>query len=70
MKIQCLTASEIARSLGVSVNSVTRAARQQGVGVYAGSGRLLGVSQSDVAGLRPIMHATPGNPGWIAARKK
>lgn len=69
MIMECLTASEIARRLGVSVNSVTRAARKQGVGVYAG-GRLLGVKPSDVAALKPIMHATPGNPGWIAAGKK
>lgn len=69
MIIECVTASDIARRLGVGVHCVTRAARRQGVGVYAGK-RLLGLLESDVASLRPVMHARPGNPLWIAAGKK
>ena len=69
MILECVTASTIARRLGVGVHTVTRAARRQGIGIYA-AGRLLGVVEGDVANLKPVIHSRPGNPEWIAAGKK
>ena len=64
-----LTASEAARRLNVSVNSIGRAAREQQIGIFAG-GRLVALAPSDIDKLRPALHATPGNPNWIAGRGK
>lgn len=64
-----LTASEAARQLGVSVNSIGRAAREKRLGIFAG-GRLVAVAPADLSKLKASVHATPGNPNWIAARGK
>ena len=67
--IEYLTASEAARRLGVSTNSVGRAAREREIGIFAG-GRLVALAPSDLDKLKPALHATPGNPNWIAQRSK
>lgn len=67
--IEYLTASEAARRLGVSVNSIGRAAREKSIGIFAG-GRLVAVHPADIERLKPALHSTPGNPNWIAARGK
>lgn len=67
--IEYLTASEAARELGVSVNSIGRAAREKRIGIFAG-GRLVAIAPGDLPAIKTAMHATPGNPNWIAARGK
>jgi hypothetical protein len=67
--IEYLTASEAARRLHVSVNSIGRAAREKQIGIFAG-GRLVALAPTDLDKLRPALHATPGNPNWIASRGK
>jgi hypothetical protein len=66
--IEYLTTREAAQRLGVSPNSIGRAARTQQVGVFAG-GRLVAIAPSDLERLKPALHDTPGNPIWIASAK-
>ena len=68
MTLNYLTATEVAKRLGCSTNSVGRAAREAGVGVLAG-GRIVAVAPEDVSKLSRLIHATPGNPVWIAAKR-
>jgi hypothetical protein len=66
MRLECLTAAEVAARLGCSDNSVGRAARAMGLGVYAG-GKLVGIVAGDVPAIAGAIHARPGNPNWVAA---
>ena len=50
MTLNYLTATEVAKRLGCSTNSVGRAAREAGVGVLAG-GRIVAVAPEDVSKL-------------------
>lgn len=66
-----ISPSELAASLKISPNTVTRAARRAGVGVYTyGGKRLAAVHPSDVPRLKAAIHETSGNPTWIATRGK
>lgn len=65
MRLDCLTAAEVAARLGCSDNSVGRAARAVGIGVYAG-GKLVGIAPADVPAIAGAIHARPGNPNWVA----
>lgn len=70
-KVPYLSPTEVATKLGVSVNTIGRAARKAGCGVYTNGGsKLVALHPSDVTALRTHVHATSGNPVWIAAFKK
>lgn len=63
--------SELAHELGISPNTVGRAARRTGCGVYTHGGkRLAALHPSDVPKIRAAVHETSGNPIWIASRGK
>lgn len=65
-----LSSVEAAEKLGCAVKTVTRAARAAKCGVYTNGGRrLAAISPLDLARLRPHIHASSGNPVWIAAKK-
>jgi hypothetical protein len=64
------TSSEAAERLGCSVKTVTRAARRAGIGVFVhGGNRLAALHPSDLKRMQAVIHATSGNPDWIAAAK-
>jgi len=66
-----LSPTEVATKLGVSVNTIGRAARKAGCGVYThGGDKLAALHPAEVASLKTHIHATSGNPAWIAAFKK
>lgn len=65
MKLDCLTAREVADRLGCSDNSVGRAARAKSLGVYAG-GKLVGIVADDVPAIAEALHSRPGNPNWVS----
>ena len=69
MRMDCLTAREVATQLGCSDNSVGRAARARELGVYAG-GKLVGIVTADVPAIAAAIHGRPGNPNWIAAKRR
>jgi predicted XRE-type DNA-binding protein len=56
-----LSPAEIAEQVGVTRQSVSRVARQIGVGVIAG-GRLVAVSKQDAIKLKKSLHLRPGKP--------
>jgi hypothetical protein len=60
-------ATTAAKVLGCSRSSVCRAAKSHGVGIFA-NGRLSVLSKSDVSKIKDLIHDTPGNPFWIAAK--
>jgi hypothetical protein len=61
------SATTAAKELGCSRSSVCRAAKSHGVGIFT-NGRLAVLSKSDVSRIKELIHETPGNPFWIAAR--
>ena len=63
-----VSASAAAKMVGCSRSSICRAAKKGGLGVFAGT-RLAAISISDIEKIRPLIHATAGNPNWIAAKK-
>jgi hypothetical protein len=64
------TSSEAAEKLGCSVKTVTRAARRAGLGVFVhGGNRLAALHSNDLKMMKSVIHATSGNPDWIAAAK-
>ena len=68
MILNYLSAAEVAKRLGCSPNSISRAAKSAGVGVIAG-GRLVAIAPDDVSKVSAFVHATPGNPVWIAGKR-
>jgi hypothetical protein len=65
-----LSSVEAAAKLGCAVKTVTRAARAARCGVYTNGGtRLAAISPLDLPRLRPHIHASSGNPVWIAAKR-
>ena len=62
-----VSASAAAKLLGCSRSSICRAAKKNKLGVFAGD-RLAALSTEDVEKIRPLLHATAGNPNWIAAK--
>jgi len=66
-----LSPIEAAEKLGCSPNTIGRAARRASVGVYTHGGqKLAALHPRDVASLKAVVHATSGNPVWIAAARK
>jgi excisionase family DNA binding protein len=60
--------TQAAKFLGCSVNTISRAARKAGVGIWLIGGRLAALSPADVEALKAHIHETSGNPNWIATR--
>lgn len=64
-----ISGQEAARRLGCSPVTVSRIARQHRIGIIVEDGRLAALATGDLVRLRPLIHASPGNPVWIAAGK-
>ncbi len=63
--------TELARSLGISPNTVGRAARRVGCGIYTHGGqRLAALHPAEVGKVKAAVHETSGNPVWIAEGRK
>lgn len=62
-----ISRGEAGRRLGVSPNTVARAARRAGVGIFIENGRLAALSLEDLVAIKPHIHESSGNPDWIAA---
>lgn len=65
---QYLSPAEAAKLIGCSRRTVCRVGKAAGIGVQAG-GRLVAFAPEDTDKLRGLVHATSGNPVWIAKRK-
>jgi hypothetical protein len=59
-----------AKMLRCSSPTIRRIAKAQGVGVRVEGGRLVALTQTDIAAIKPHVHETSGNPLWIAAARK
>lgn len=66
--IRARSQTEVARMLGVSGNTVGRAARRAGVGVYDHAGKLLCLLDGQLGALKGAIRGEVGNPNWIATR--
>lgn len=69
-KVVYISGQEAARRLGCAPITVSRLARRHGIGVLVEDGRLAALATTDLPMLKPLIHATPGNPDWIANGKK
>jgi hypothetical protein len=65
-----ISGQEAAKRLGVAPITVSRVARRAGIGVFVEDGRLAALATTDLPKLQPFIHATAGNPVWIATRGK
>lgn len=65
-----ISGQEAARRLGCAPITVSRIARQHGIGVIVEDGRLAALATTDLPRIKPYLHETSGNPVWIAAGKK
>lgn len=63
--IEYVSTATAAERLGVSRRTVSRAARSRGIGIFV-EGRLVAIDPRDIDKIKPLLHATPGNPNWIA----
>lgn len=69
-KVVYISGQEAARRLGVAPITISRVARRTGIGVFVEDGRLAALATTDLPRIKPFIHATSGNPIWIAARGK
>lgn len=70
-RVAYISPSELAAKLKISPNTVGRAARRAGVGIYTyGGKRLAAVHPSEVEKLKAAVRESAGNPDWIATRGK
>jgi hypothetical protein len=69
-KVVYISGQEAAKRLGVAPITISRVARRTGIGVFVEDGRLAALATTDLPRLQPFIHATRGNPVWIAAAKK
>ena len=67
--IEYVSMATAAERLGVSRRTVCRAAKSKGIGIFV-DGRLVAIDPRDIDKIKPLIHATPGNPNWIAQRSK
>lgn len=58
------TARQLAETIGITRDSLTRIARAHQIGRIIGTGYLFTGAEADR--LRSLAHATSGNPVWIA----
>lgn len=69
-KVVYISGQEAARRLGVAPITISRVARRTGIGVFVEDGRLAALATTDLPRIKPHIHATSGNPVWIATRGK
>lgn len=69
-KVVYISGQEAAKRLGVAPITISRVARRTGIGVFVEDGRLAALATNDLPRLQSFIHATSGNPVWIAAAKK
>ena len=69
-KVVYISGQEAARRLGVAPITISRVARRTGIGVFVEDGRLAALATTDLPRIKPFIHATSGNPLWIAKRAK
>jgi hypothetical protein len=67
--IHILTLADVAKLIGCSKATVSRAAHTAKVGFVAGN-RLMGFTKDDIVKIKPYVHETAGNPDWIALKRK
>jgi hypothetical protein len=65
-----ISGQEAAKRLGCAPITVSRIARQHGIGVIVEDGRLAALATTDLLRIKPLLHTTSGNPRWIAAKGK
>ena len=65
-----LSMESAAKRLGCSSPTVRRVAKAQGVGILADGERIVAVAEHELPLIKPFIHATSGNPVWIASSKK
>jgi excisionase family DNA binding protein len=65
-----LSMESAAKRLGCSSPTVRRVAKSRGLGILADGERIVAVAEHELPLLKPYIHATSGNPVWIAAAKK
>jgi hypothetical protein len=65
-----LSMESAAKRLGCSSPTVRRIAKSRGVGILADGERIVAVAEHELPLIQPFIHATSGNPVWIAAAKK
>lgn len=58
------TARQLAESIGITRDSLTRIARSHGIGRILGTSYVFTSAEADQ--LRSLAHATSGNPAWIS----
>lgn len=64
-----ISGQEAARRLGCAPVTISRIARKHSIGIIVEGGRLAALAVHDLPRIRPHLHATSGNPNWIAAGK-
>jgi len=64
-----ISGQEAAKRLGCAPITVSRIARQHSIGVIVEGGRLAALATTDLPRVKAHLHATRGNPDWIAAAK-
>lgn len=69
-KVVYISGQEAARRLGCAPITVSRIARQHGIGVIVEDGRLAALATTDLMRIKPLIKPTPGNPIWIAQKKR
>ena len=69
-KMVYISGQEAARRLGVAPITISRVARRTGIGVFVEDVRLAALATTDLPRIKPHIHATSGNPVWIATRGK
>jgi len=65
-----LSMGSAAKRLGCSPPTVRRVAKSRGVGILADGERIVAVAEHELPLLKPFIHATSGNPIWIANGRK
>lgn len=67
-KVVYLSTLEAAKKLKCSQTTVRRVAKRHAVGIHVAGNRLVALAERDVLALKDLIHATSGNPNWIAKR--
>lgn len=65
-KVAYFSTVEAAKKLHCSQATVRRVAKRHRVGIQVSGNRLVALTASDIAMLKPLIQPTSGNPDWIA----
>jgi hypothetical protein len=69
-KVKYVTLESAAKRLGCSSPTVRRVARSRGFGIQTECNRIVAIALHELPLIKPHIHATAGNPVWIAAKGK